>query len=98
MDYNFEPTVTFTPGVTTVIFNISIIDDNVTEGNEYFRLFINTETLPLGVLHGHPSSAVVTIIDDDDTEINSSSKLYICCYLHTYEHYQCMASSRQTIV
>ena len=77
MDYNFELIGTFAPGVTTVLFNISIIDDNVTEGNEYFRLFINTETLPLGVLLGHPSSAVVTIIDDDKTEINSSGKLYI---------------------
>ena len=62
VDYNFEPTVTFLAGVTSVLFNISIIDDDVMEGNEYFRLSIDTDDLPLGVF----DSALVTIIDDDD--------------------------------
>ena len=84
VDYNFEQTVTFTAGVTTVLFNISIIDDNVIEGNEYFRVFIISDYLPLGVFRGHPSSALVTIIDDDDdvpvTKVADSSKLLTVTY------------------
>ena len=80
MDYNFELIGTFAPGVTTVLFNISIIDNNVTEGNEYFWLSINPETLPMVILLGHPSSALVTIIDDD-TEIDNDSKMYIAIYI-----------------
>ena len=81
MDYNFEPTVTFIAGVTIALFNISIIDDDVLEGIEYFRLSIDTDDLLLGVFH----SVLVTIIDDDDTGIDDNSKLLTI----THFNYQC---------
>ena len=70
MDFDSELTVTFTPGVTAVQFNISIIDNDLTEG---FMLSINPETLPPGAYLGDPYSVVVDIIDNY-TRINDNSK------------------------
>ena len=64
MDYDFEHTsVTFPPGVTIVRFNVTIIDDDVSEANEYLMLQIND--LPFGVMFGFPHYSLITILDDD---------------------------------
>ena len=76
MDYDFEPiSVTFSPGVTRVPFNVTIIDDDVPEGNEYLTLRIYDLS---NVLFGFPYYCVISIVDDDDTTITSvGSKLLL---------------------
>ena len=66
LDYDYRRyRITIPADVISLPFTISINNDDLMEDNEYFSLFINTETLPLGVYLGHPYSALVTIIDDD---------------------------------
>ena len=66
MDYGSGPyTVTFPAGVTSVPFNVSIIDDMIFEGNENFILTIDRSSLPNDVTVGSPDQATVTIVDDD---------------------------------
>ena len=65
MDYTSGPySVTFPAGVTSVPFNISINDDNISEENENFTLTIDS-SLPTGVMVGNPGQATVTIMDND---------------------------------
>ena len=49
--------------MTRVSFNISIINDTIHEGNEYFTLTIMGSTLPSRVTRGSPGMATVTIVD-----------------------------------
>ena len=71
-DYDFEQiSVTFPPGVTRVQFNVTIIDDDVPEGNEYFMLRIYNIS---GVVFGFPYYSVVSIVDDDTTVTSVDSK------------------------
>ena len=56
--------VTFPAGVMSVLFNISINDDNIFEDNENFTLTINL-SLPRSVMVGHPGQASVIIVDND---------------------------------
>ena len=51
--------------MTSTTFDISINDDNILEGDKNFMLNIGSSSLPPGVTHGDPSSATVTIVDDD---------------------------------
>ena len=85
MDYDFEHTsVTFPPGVTIVQFNVTIIDDDVLEGNEYLMLQISGSTV--GVLFGLPHYSLIIILDDDFiTGINS--KLLVVSYTYLNTHY-----------
>ena len=63
MDYDFAHTsVTFPPGVTTVQFNVTVIDDDVSEGNEYLMLQINETP---DALFGFVHHTLITILDDD---------------------------------
>ena len=65
-DYNSGPyNVTFPAGVTSVSFDVTIIDDNILELNEQFDLTIISSSLPNGFTVDNPSQATVTIIDDD---------------------------------
>ena len=68
--------VTFSTG-NTAILNIPLINDNILEENETFRLYVLQQALPDSVIQGDPSSPKVTIIDND-------SKLGICAYICTY--------------
>ena len=64
--------------MTIVQFNVTIIDDDVSEGNEYLMLRINDSTL--GVLFGSIRHTLITILDDDFiTGVNS--KLLVVSYL-----------------
>ena len=60
--------VTFTAGSTMQSVTIAIIDDNVREGNQTFRVTIDPISM-LGVVTGTPSTAVVTIIETDGKQI-----------------------------
>ena len=50
--------------MTSVPFNISIIDDMKLEGDENFTITIDP-SLPSGVSVGTPGEAIVIIMDDD---------------------------------
>lgn len=56
--------VTFPAGVTSVSFNVSIIDDNMLESDEHIFLRINSSSLPSG-FNVDPSQARLTIVNDD---------------------------------
>ena len=58
-------TVVFLAGMTSVPFNISVIDNSLFEGNESFVLNINPDLLPDDVTIGNYGETTVTIIDDD---------------------------------
>ena len=51
--------------VTSVIFKISLNDDDILEDDENFVLTINQTSLPSGVTIGNPSVTTVTIVDND---------------------------------
>ena len=63
-DYNSGPyNVTFPAGVTTVSFNITIINDDVSEDHETFNLIIAEDSLPKSVTLGNPYLTAVRIIN-----------------------------------
>ena len=63
-DYSSGPyTVMFPAGMTTAYFVVSIINDNLLEGNETFTLTLNPLLLPSDVIIGDPTEAIVTIVD-----------------------------------
>ena len=65
MDYDSGPYSVMIPaGLTTASQTITIIDDNISENDENFDLFINTLLLPSQV-NADPDKATVTIMDDD---------------------------------
>ena len=51
--------------MTSVPFDIPIIDDNTVECNEDFTLRFVRNTLPDGVNHGNPFRATVIVVDDE---------------------------------
>ena len=66
VDYNSGPyTVIFPAGDTNVTLNISIIDDEISEGNEYFNLTIDSSSLPSKIGINDAAQVVVTIVDDE---------------------------------
>ena len=77
-DYNYSMHVTIPADVISVQFTISIINDDLMEGNEDFILFINPETLPLGVFSDYPDASLINIIDDD-------CKSLVITYLNTLQ-------------
>ena len=66
IDYGAGPyNITFLAGRTKVVFNVTIVDDNVVETDENFTLTIDPSSLPSKILVGSPSQTRVTILDDD---------------------------------
>ena len=66
MDYHSGPYhFIFTSGITQAVFDISITDDNILEGNENFVVAIDGSSLPLGVVVGENNQARVIIRDDE---------------------------------
>lgn len=65
--------VTFAPGSTMQSITIQIINDNVREGDETFRVRIDPISM-LGVVVGSPDMAVVTIIESTGKLTNSCSQ------------------------
>ena len=65
-DYEVGPYSVIIPaGMASVFFNISIINDEIYEGNETFNLVVNVTSLPLNVTIGDPNQATITIFNDD---------------------------------
>ena len=63
-DYSSGPySIMFPAGMTTAYFIVSIINDNLIEGNETFTLTLNPLLVPSDVIGGHPAEATVTIVD-----------------------------------
>ena len=61
VDYDSGPfKITIPAGETFAVFNVSINDDNITEENESFSLFIDPSSLP-----GSVDQATVNIVDND---------------------------------
>ena len=51
--------------MTSALFNVSLIDDDVLENNENFFLAINQDTLPTSITAGTTDQTIVNIVDDD---------------------------------
>jgi uncharacterized repeat protein (TIGR01451 family) len=65
-------TLTFTPTDTEETFTVTILDDDIYEGDETFTITLSN---PSNATLGTPSSAVVTITDDDTTSDLSITKV-----------------------
>ena len=66
IDYQPGPyTVTFSTGVTTATFDVTILNDDRFRGTRRFQLSIDPASLPDNVTAGNISWATVTIVDDD---------------------------------
>ena len=61
--------ITIPAGQTTFSFDVSIIDDDVLEGNEDFNLIILAESLPNDIRLGDHNRSTVTIVDDDSKSL-----------------------------
>jgi len=48
-----------------ISFNVHIMDDEILESDEMFRLSIKSNSLPNSVSVDDPNEATVTIVDDD---------------------------------
>ena len=57
--------VTFEKGDTYKYFYVSIIDDNVYEGDETFYVSLEVEAMPLGVVPAFPFTLTINIQDDE---------------------------------
>ena len=57
--------ITIPAGQISVLFNISIMDDNIFEQNEFLTLIIDSSSLPNGVSIQPECMLMITIVDDD---------------------------------
>jgi hypothetical protein len=75
MDYNSSTgSLIFGDGVVSQIFNISIIDDAIYEGDEVFNLALGN--VSGGATLGMLSSAIVTIVDQDTQILDNDGDGY----------------------
>lgn len=66
LDFNFVPHNIFFPaGVTRVTFNVTIIEDNTLEHDEFFSLSVDPLILPDRVTIGNYTDTTITIVNDD---------------------------------
>lgn len=67
INYNTGPyNINIPAEETYVLFNVTIIDDNIREENESFHLVINTtQELPDRIYFGENLSTIISIEDDD---------------------------------
>ena len=66
VDYDSGPyKITIPSGKTVVQFGIQITDDTTLEGDEYFDVTIDTNSLPCGYTIGSIGQARVIIVTDD---------------------------------
>ena len=65
-DYGSGPySVTFPAGLTNSSLYISITDDDILEGTEYFNIMIDSSSLISGITVGSLDQATVAILDAD---------------------------------
>ena len=60
-------TLTFAPGVTSQTFNVPILDDGITEGNETFTV---TLSAPVAATLGTITAATVTVTDNETSSLS----------------------------
>ena len=66
VDYNSGPyTVQFDAGVTRVLFDVMINNDNIFEENETFHFKFESSSLPTGVAIGNYGQSTVIILEND---------------------------------
>ena len=82
IDYMSGPyIITITAGLTSVLFNVTINDDNIHEGIEEFNLIIaTTQDLPDRIYFGENLTATITIEDNDGMSVLSTMKLLLHVY------------------
>ena len=67
VDFNSSTqTATITAGTNSSTINITVINDNIVEGNETFNVTVNVPTSH-GIMAGTITMATVTIIDSTST-------------------------------
>ena len=65
-DYLFpQRLVTIPAGVTRIVLNISLMDDEESEADKEFDLVIAPGSLIAGILRGRFGRSRITIVDDD---------------------------------
>ena len=65
-DFIFVPNNIFFPaGVTRVTFNVTIIEDDILERDEFFSLSVDPLTLPDRVTVDNFTDTTITIMNDD---------------------------------
>ncbi len=62
-------TITFTPGLTTAVLPITLVDDDLLEPDETFHISLSS---PQNLLLGSPLTATITIVDDDSAQADLS--------------------------
>ena len=66
IDYDSGPySVIFTAGTTNTSFDVTIISNDVYQGNVYFNIIIDASLLPNDVMIGDTNPLRVIIVDDD---------------------------------
>ena len=69
-DYGSGPySVTFAAGITSTVLYISITDDDILEGAEYFNIMIDSSSLISGISVGSLDQATVEILDADGKQL-----------------------------
>lgn len=67
IDYISGPySITIPAGETQVKFNVSLIDDDISEVNKNFELVIMSRSLIADLIRGRSNRLRVTIMDDDN--------------------------------
>ena len=93
VDYDSGPyTVMFPAGVTSVPFDVPIIDDIILEQNEQFGLTIVSSSLPNRFTADNFSEVTVTIIDNDS---EWHSILHVELFISN--HYSCNDNHNETV-
>ena len=65
MDYRRNSTIVIPANITSTSFTINIINDNISECNELFKIVLSVPTSTCGVIVGNNNISEVTIKDDD---------------------------------
>ena len=76
--------VTIPAGRTRAAFDVIIVEDNLFERSETFRVTINAASIPHGVVLGSLRSAVGIILDDDGNYDFVFKYFLVKCIINVY--------------
>ena len=89
-DYEIPPNqyvkVRFSAGQTRVSFDVNIIDDDLMENSETFRITIYDLSVPYGITLGFYTSAEVTIVDNDSKFLRNKVAYYLLSILQIMKY------------
>jgi len=87
-DYNPGPYNIVIPSeILSVTFNVSILADDVLEGDETFYLRINSSSLRDNVTTGDLNTTLIVIVDDDRKYFDAIYNFREVNESHSYHHY-----------